>query len=555
MPTRTLVPKFIAGMLLLSGVAQAQRLTESQRLDDFNQLVANMRAKYGPLVYKKETQNIDIDVLYPKYVDIIKNGKTNGDFYYAINRFIAEFKDGHFGSMVPSTHQKSLGVQTDLVQGKVLIDTVDRNVHSQAEFPFNKGDEIVAVDNQTTAQLLNSLKAYVYNANDLSITRRAAMMFFVRRAAQVPVPTAKEVTVFVKRRGSENVDRITLAWRESGEALDEAVSAQGMRTLFSDFDRPAARREGFADYQQLSLRSSLVQSLGRDRVERSYQCSGGTRIKIPEGATVIMQSPFVAYYWPTAEGNLGYLRIPHYSPVNDVTGAEEYVLRFQQYEYAVAELERNTVGLVIDQDHNCGGSVDYLERMVGLFMNQDYLPLSFRFMAGKADLLEWKSWMDPSAKHTIDYVLMQKVSDAIKAAWENNQRMTDLTSFNALTAIKPNARVQYTKPIVMLIDENSGSGGDAFPSMLKGYGRAKLVGTRTMGLGGHVTEQPALANSGMTYRMTRSLFYRPDGVAVENNGAIPDYPYEITADDFVNGYQGYRAFYTQKLLDAVKAVQ
>ena len=103
----------------------------------------------------------------------------------------------------------------------------------------------------------------------------------------------------------------------------------------------------------------------------------------------------------------------------------------------------------------------------------------------------------------------------------------------------------------MLIDEMSGSGGDAFPAMLQGNGRAVLLGTRTMGAGGHVVEMPPLNHSGISPRMTKSLFYRPDGVAVENNGAVPDISYTITRDDFVYEYRGYQKFYTEKLLGLI----
>ncbi|MBI3018067.1 MAG: hypothetical protein HYY62_08805 [Deltaproteobacteria bacterium] len=64
-----------------------------------------------------------------------------------------------------------------------------------------------------------------------------------------------------------------------------------------------------------------------------------------------------------------------------------------------------------------------------------------------------------------------------------------------------------------------------------------------------MVELPPLNNSGIQLRMTKSLFYRPDGVAVENNGAIPDFPYTITRDDFVYKYKNYQKFYLQKLLE------
>ena len=52
--------------------------------------------------------------------------------------------------------------------------------------------------------------------------------------------------------------------------------------------------------------------------------------------------------------------------------------------------------------------------------------------------------------------------------------------------------------------------------------------------------------------MTKSLFYRPDEVAVENNGAAPDIPYTITRDDFMYGYKNYQTFYLSKLLEMIQ---
>jgi C-terminal processing protease CtpA/Prc len=103
----------------------------------------------------------------------------------------------------------------------------------------------------------------------------------------------------------------------------------------------------------------------------------------------------------------------------------------------------------------------------------------------------------------------------------------------------------------MLIDEMSGSGGDAFPAMMQGLGRAMLFGSRTMGAGGHVLEMAALPYSGNSLRMTKSLFFRPDGTAVENNGVVPEVGYTITRDDFLYGYRNYQATYLAKLLSLI----
>jgi hypothetical protein len=285
--------------------------------------------------------------------------------------------------------------------------------------------------------------------------------------------------------------------------------------------------------------------------DRTYSCSGTTRIAIPQNAHVIMQDPFVAYYYPTAKGNVGYLRIPHYNPQpgNDPTVLHNWMA---QYEYAVHELEANTVGMIIDQDHNCGGSIDVVNQTIALFMDKPFRPSQFELMATRESYLDLQGWMKDVAQNTLDFQNMQVVLDLVKNTWlSGTARLTPKTVIDGTNAFAPNYN-HYTKPVVILIDEMAGSGGDMFPSMMQGLGRAKLFGQTTMGLGGHVSAYPApLPNSQLKFTMTHSLFYNPAGVAIENHGAVPDQTYTISRDDVLGGFKLYQKAYTDYLLSMV----
>lgn len=215
---------------------------------------------------------------------------------------------------------------------------------------------------------------------------------------------------------------------------------------------------------------------------------------------------------------------------------------------------RKTVGLVIDQDHNCGGSVRYLERMLSLFINEPFEAVSFRFLATKLSFLDFRQWLDFIPENTFGRSQMEETVDLIEESWRSGDDMTPHTSFRGDALVFPN-RVQYTKPIVVLIDEIAGSGGDAFPAMIQGHGGATLLGQRTSGLGGHIGSLPPLPFSGINVYLTKSLFFRPDGVAVENNGAVPDIEYTHSVSDSLNGFVKYREFYTQALLKKIKSSQ
>jgi hypothetical protein len=431
------------------------------------------------------------------------------------------------------------------VNGKVLIDVVDREKLSQAEFPFERGDEILSVDGQAIGDFISEMKRYVATGYDLTQDRIASWLVFRRPAALVPVPAKPEVEVEIRRGTSEIIEKVKLPWQDEGEGLDETKVADHLRPLFKSTSYFHQTKNRF---DLLSSREIPELYMGKRRMERSYMCSGGSRVEVPKDATKLIEEPFVAYYHPTAKGNVGYLRIPHY--MWQKPDDENYAYKIlDKYVYAIHELEKNTVGLIIDQDHNCGGSVEYLEALVSHFMDRPVEPLLFQLRATRQTYIDIKEWQQETATDTMTHKLIDANLKLVRETWEKGGFLTPKLGL-ASSVILPSP-IRYSKPIVMTIDELSGSGGDAFPSLMKGYGRATLVGQRTSGLGGHVTAMPSLNNSAMKIQMTRSLFYRPDGVPVENNGAVPDVEYVITRDDFLYNYKGYQKFYLNVLFQQI----
>jgi len=529
-----LILSFLLSTLLIS---TAFGLNETQKLADFHQLTGLIDAQYAPKIYKKNTLGIDLQVLAAKYEEKIKNTKTNAEFYYLMVQFVAEFKDGHFGLSVPSERVSSLGFTTDYINGKVLIDEVDTK--ALPDFKFQRGDEIVLFNKLPVATEVDNIKPYISNGNDASITRIAAISLSLRKATKLPSPTGS-VELGIRHGTSDIIDTVVLPWKQTGTAIDEDgpfLSAR-MNNPFQVFT---------TDYSQISIKE-LMFDIENPKL-KSFRCSGETRIAIPKDATVLTTTPFVSYYHPTEKGNIGYLRIPHYSW--DSTPGLTNAKVLAQYLYVVAQLEKNTVGLVIDQDHNCGGSVELVEAMAALFIPKAYPGLEFQFLASKTEYLEFKGWIESdTTENTFDRDGLNQALALILDSWKKGEYLTPKTTFHAQFPVMP-ANYQYTKPIVLLADEMSGSGGDAFPGLMQGNGRVKIIGNRTMGLGGHVEEIPGLYNSGLKLRMTKSMFFRPDGVAVENNGVHPDIAYIPNRDDFMYEFKAYQKFYLNELFKLI----
>lgn len=520
--------------LLFSLQLIAAPLTPEEKTLDFMQLIGRMKSGYGPLNYKKQTLGIDINVLQEKYLAKIQQSKTNDEFYYLISQFISEFRDSHFVATVPSDATARLPFFVDLVEDKVIIDAPNTDLVDEDKFAFKKGDEVIAIDGKPVAELIKGLLPYVGEGYEQTQKRFATWMLTSRRATRVPLVEGKAM-VTIKLYGRNTTKTEIFNWKVVNENPIEIFT--GFRTSF---------------LQKLTIRDKLKEFIGSKKSERFFMCSGESRIDIPDDATIVSEKPFVSYYWPTAKGNIGYVRIGDYFPEDEAKWAPSNLdAFFLRYEKVISIMEKNTVGLIIDQDHNCGGYVDLGNKMLGLFMQQAYKPIQFSLVASKENYLEYKKMADSIDPLATMHDQVQGVADIIKDSWAKGERMTPLVSLNGEDYLQPNF-VRYSKPIIMLIDEMSASCGDAFPVMMKGYGRAKLLGTRTMGAGGHVDENPPLNYSQIAVSMTRSMFFGPDGTPVENNGAVPDYPYNITLDDFVNGYKGYRKFYTEKMLELVK---
>jgi hypothetical protein len=383
------------------------------------------------------------------------------------------------------------------------------------------------MDGRPIASVVKGLSKYLGAGYQETALRMATMYLGLRPAAALP-PGTGTANLKIRRGTSSIIEPVTVRWYGSG-ILDEDMPP---KELAVEGEWGAVS----ADYEKLSIDDTFADL---PKMEQGFRCQGVTRTAIPKDAVRLMSSPFVAYYHPTPKGNIGYLRVPHYSWGTDAD------LRFKQYEYAVSELEKKTVGLIIDQDHNCGGSVSFLEKFVGLFTDKPYKGLEFQFLATRAEYLTFKHWVDADSRLTLEGSDLVGVIDLVKSAWQNGSRMSPKTTFRNNQMIQPN-RIHYTKPIIVLIDEMSGSGGDAFPAMMQGLGKLTL-GTRTMGAGGHVTAMPNLDISANKVNITKSLFFRPDGEPVENNGAVANIAYQPTRDDFLYEYRNYQKRYLEEL--------
>ncbi len=91
----------------------------------------------------------------------------------------------------------------------------------------------------------------------------------------------------------------------------------------------------------------------------------------------------------------------------------------------------------------------------------------------------------------------------------------------------------YTRPITVLMNQNSFSNAEIFSHAIKTTGRGTLVGTTTHG--GVISTGSHRLIDGTTIRMPFRGWYLPDGTDMELNGAEPDVPVDRTPQDEIAG--------------------
>ena len=108
-------------------------------------------------------------------------------------------------------------------------------------------------------------------------------------------------------------------------------------------------------------------------------------------------------------------------------------------------------------------------------------------------------------------------------------------------------------PKVMLINQNSGSGGDAMPWYFRKAAVGKLVGTRTwgglVGIGGY----PSLLDNGYVMAPRYAIYGLKGDWEVENHGIPPDVTVEELPKDVAEGHDRQLETGVQMVLDELKA--
>jgi hypothetical protein len=558
---RNLMSGMAVATLLFTASAQPSlaAMTAEQRLTDFNQLVNIFERNYGPLRWKQTTIGLDWKKNAEEFRQKALASKSDAEFYRVLAQFLASLKDAHVSSQIPSTYRASLGFLCDVVEGKVLIETINTLRLPDVLFPFKKGDQLIALGGVPVEKIMADLTKVDHTGNEMSTKRIAAARLTSRRESSGLVIPKGVTTVTVLPKGADQPVTVTATWIVSGTPvleLDDLGSIGATNAIQNADDILELNKE----LKKLSLFNLRMPNAKLDEWSKAGVGDIGnpkSMFNLPEGFKQIDGLPITAGTYEVAGKKLGLIRVPGY--MDDAL--------LQYIAMAVMQMQ-DTDSLILDQTNNPGGSVSLVSDIISIFADKSYQDMNFEirpslgwlevFQGINAQIAEMiaadpKDMAGNALKARFDYLEAE-----MRESLAQRRFLTNPVSLNLVGTfgmIQPQPTVRYKKPILMLINEFDFSGGDAFPALMKDNGRVTLFGAQTSGAGGNVAQHGPLANSHFKFYLTESLMVRPNGEYMENRGIQPDIAYSITEDDFMNGYRNYVKAFTIEALKLAGVAQ
>ena len=544
----------VLSALCVAAPGAQEALTTKQRDTDLVQLAGMYAKQYAPYEWKRDVIGFDLYRLTPWLQRV--HHADDLDFQDALVEFVASLNDAHSFIQFPSNFSASLGFTVDIYDGKVLIDSLNRTLLPAAQYPFTIGDELVALDGQPVKTVIASLRKYQVAANSRSTDRLAAGLIRVRPQTIIPhaVDLGGVAVASVRLTATGAVNDYQIPWVKTGIGIESqgpvpsprrgngriflppADGSTGDTAVGGISPLPAQRGDvGAADSMLPSYMDSVRPLLNVSVAKFPYAVLGfGARAPIfglPAGFTVRLGTQssdfFFSGIYASGGARIGFIRIPSMSPPNTA-------LALQQLDQEIAFFNSNTDVLVVDVMRNPGGSVSATEAFARRLFPSAFRSVGFEIRATalwvEAIVSAVESAKAAGAPANVIQNLQAIMNEIIEAYNDNRGRTApvSLTTGDLTLQPAPNA---YAKPVLLLVDEMTASGGDMFAAIIQDNHRGPLLGMRTMGAGGSVTLFNCTAFTESICAITLSLMNRgvvisgteyPPSPYIENVGVRPD---------------------------------
>jgi hypothetical protein len=508
---------------------------------------------YAPAKWKESHfgWSLDEEINKAKNKIDIAGELTTKDFQKIVRDFFMSMHDLHVSVRFHSTEYAALPFLVKGAGDRYFITNVKQDKLSPAIYHIEVGDEIVMFDGMPTHEAVLALQKETMCSTEEGTDRTLTELTLTNRSGAEGhnVPNGP-IMIGTKKLYSEKIQYTQLTW----DYEPELVSNRYKIPLDFDEQKPIFEQEIFKPLM-ISGCDEFFKEIFKDDVNCGQRI-GGRRSFLPSLGkkwwTAGRKKEFHAYLYENEERNLiGYIRIPHFmGSMDDVYDFAEIINFF----------EDRSDALIIDQVNNPGGSLFYMSALAGMLtdqplhtpkhhvaINQDHVMQAAYLIPLFEDVMDDEDARSALGSSFYGIPVTHQMSKFflnyfrfILSEWEAGHTLTSATHLYGFDKINPNPLANYSKPILILVNELSISCGDFFPAIMQDNNRAIIMGTKTSGAGGFVLPAHFPNILGLShFRYTGSIAERLDKNPIENLGVTPDVPYKITDEDLQHSYRDY----------------
>ncbi len=537
--------------LVLSAATQVQE----KMINNLDTIKAVFEAQYAPgnLKAQRFGWNLEHEVEKAKAAVYANENITNKDYHKILSSFFGSMQDYHCGVYFYSTENASLPFSVKSIDDKFVITKIYKDRLSAKIYPIEIGDELIAFDGRHPSEVTRELLEKELNHANLETDQAFADLFLTIRAGMLGmnVPNGP-ISITVRSAETGKVKTYQLIW----DYYPEEVKNGSFPQIAAIND--AAKKSHFTQAKiaspYLEVVNSLVCTDADEESEQDPKIAQG-RSFIPEMGEIVWQTPdsnpLYAYIYQLDGAQIGYVRIPSYILEDETIKELQTILKI---------LEEKTDALVVDEVDNFGGYLFEVYSIVSMLTDKPLSTPKHRLMITQEDVFEALADIDQLSHvhsdseaeaffgeevfgYPVTYQFARFALDFsrfIVEEWNAGRKFTNPTYLSGVDQINPHPYINYTKPLLVLVNEGDFSGGDFFAAILQDNKRATIFGNRTAGAGGGVRVVAFPNRLGVVgFSLTTSVAERQDLQPIENLGVTPDIAYKLTEQDVVSGFKGY----------------
>lgn len=576
------------------------KLTADERKADMEWAFSIFKHNYAPAELKKNNYGVEIASLESDCVSLAEKDQGNQDFLALFQKCIHSFKDAHVAAqqmnngLLPEyaqvAHLGFVTFRTKTVLDGEIVDAlrIVRGLKGSdtAGAPLVPGDLIVEVNEKKVADYLRKeIVPYLDPGQEETALTVASFRFGIRTSNDMALPVEDDVRLKVLR--GPIMFEINLPWvrqdmlqfeltqnppEEGTVGNPTAPEVPSLEKKGQLLTQGNALAQSFFGYEQIKEILKLIDTPAVAVSERLKQIAqngfraaqfnpilkslfeGGSEgdevdlavrtRSLPMSAEVadLMSEPmFTAKAVTTDDGQTyAYIQIANFP-------AEDNILT-EWFRAITAIQDKGIKSVIIDMVDNGGGSLVHGMRMLNMIRQK---PLKLPSLQVRLNNNWMNSFRTQAAFAEDDYAktIAARVVRDLEEDKRDGKSLSRPLSIQVLDPFflqNPTYGLEDDVKIALIVNELCVSMCDIFASVFQDNEMGTIIGQRTMGGGGNVTQHGLSPVSKIGMALTESLIISPNGKFLEDNGVTP----EVNVDMVVDRESGFKKAF-QAAYDAV----